>query len=85
MREGLFATEPTDDEAEEADSRRAFNEGCDARLAGLLPKACPYPHGCANHNAWRQGWEHVHKTWGTGARWPFRRLPPLAVAVHQLD
>jgi ribosome modulation factor len=67
----------SEEDSQEANGQLAFNQGCDARLAGLLPGMCPYSAASSNGRAWLAGWKHVAEHWGENARWPFRILPPL--------
>ena len=55
---------------------RAFNAGSDARLAGLPPTACP-PAETHWRNWWHRGWDDVDRKWGTWAKTPVKRLPPV--------
>ncbi len=55
---------------------RAFNIGCDARIAGIPLKDNPY-HSRGQeslHNKWRIGWMDVAVNWG---KWDRRRAAPL--------
>ncbi len=58
----------------------AFGCGCDARLAGLPPTACPHqtrePDGSRLAVHWQAGYKHVADHWGKGVkgRWAFRPL-----------
>lgn len=55
---------------------RAFNRGCDDRIAGRSVADCPYQdYQEAQH--WTRGWNDVNKNWGVDAsgRWCFMRLP----------
>jgi ribosome modulation factor len=71
-----------DDPAALAEERhRAFNQGCDARLAGIPPAECPYRVGQESlANAWRQGWQDVDQHWSQDAFWPHKDLPPVTEA-----
>ena len=43
----------------------AFNKGCDARLAGVPYKDCPYV-GASEGNArlaWQRGWRDMSRSW----------------------
>ena len=59
----------------------AFNLGSDARLNGY--ELTDNPHCLLSagfeHDAWRSGWLHVHRFWGTArnTRHWVRRLPIL--------
>lgn len=59
----------------------AFNEGCDARLAGLPRGHNPYRGWSEGglHLAWNNGWDDVEKYWGrwSGQRWLVSRLPTV--------
>lgn len=67
---------------EQSETVVAFNQGSDARLAGLPVKVNPFDHSTewSVNRAWREGWQHVHKEWGAGVRgrWPFRVLPSVS-------
>lgn len=55
---------------------KAFNEGCDARLAGL-PAICPdywYGH---EMTYWRHGWKHVDLCWAKDVRLDTFAVRPL--------
>jgi ribosome modulation factor len=54
----------------------AFNEGCDARLAGKPATTCPY-ESPELAQQWRHGWANVDGTWGRDAKWPINPLPPV--------
>ncbi len=59
---------------------RAFDLGCNARLAGLSFTSCTYPKNGkvgVERMHWRQGWMHVDTEWGAGVngRWAFTALP----------
>lgn len=56
---------------------RAFNEGCDARLAGHPLSANPYDFLTAEAKTWRDGWNHVDKYWGRDAGGKAPPLPPV--------
>ena len=56
---------------------KAFSEGCDARLAGLLEKNAPQELGKQVTFYWRKGWRDVDHYWGLWAKWPVSRLPLL--------
>ena len=56
---------------------RAFNRGCDARLAGEPLSANPYEKLGHEHDSWAYGWRDVHHSWGRMSRRPFRKLPPV--------
>ena len=44
---------------------QAFNEGCDARLAGQTALANPYAQQQhIQYRAWLMGWWDVHDHWG---------------------
>lgn len=51
-----------------ADSAKAFNEGCDARLAGEPRSFNPYEkrEEPGSYHSWRHGWLDVANNWG---RW----------------
>ena len=58
-------------------STAAFNQGCDARLAGKRLTANPYlgegqPAGLAN--CWVRGWQDVDRHWGQEAKGEVKRL-----------
>lgn len=57
----------------------AFNRGCDARLVGLALSDCPYTaYGSSELKRWWiGGWDHVHRYWGSKAKWPVKPLPPV--------
>lgn len=55
---------------------KAFNRGCDARLAGQGLSSDPYDRTDLS-NCWRHGWIHADATWGRDARWPHMPLPPV--------
>lgn len=37
----------------------AFNQGCDAALAGKAKSSCPYLRGSSRAEIWKSGWEDV--------------------------
>ena len=44
---------------------RAFNRGCDARIAGFAITANPYTTGDMGlMRAWKSGWRDAHRSWG---------------------
>lgn len=58
---------------------RAFNRGCDARIAGMSLSANPYnlverPECWLQ---WRLGYKDVDRYWGRNALWHVRPLPRL--------
>lgn len=66
------------------EQRRAFNEGCDARIRGWGQFYNPYnsPNLLGNQvlsRAWLRGWQHVDKEWGRDCKQPerIRRLPDV--------
>jgi hypothetical protein len=67
----------------DVDLARAFNEGSDARLAGIHPQDNPYPHNNTGesfgdaHRNWERGWWHVQTEWGTESRELVRPLPTI--------
>lgn len=44
--------------------QRAFNEGCDARLAGKPTSVNPYSIHFLERRFWLRGWRDVDKNWG---------------------
>lgn len=63
--------------------QRAFNEGCDARLAGWPMSYCPYlPTEISLYESWRRGWLDVQHSWGKESPWPVRPLPPVKEATR---
>lgn len=50
-----------------------FNEGCDARLAGLPYRDCPYSNP-VDAMYWKAGWKDVNERWGADAKWPYQKL-----------
>lgn len=54
---------------------KAFNMGCDARLAGLPITANPHNVKILS-TYWRMGWEDVDVFWGkkVRGRWPYMAL-----------
>lgn len=57
---------------------RAFNLGCDARLAGLPETANPYTSdGRREWYSWRAGWHDCAIWWGcyVAGRWAIMSLP----------
>ncbi len=58
---------------------KAFSEGSDARRYGLPKYTNPYSLIDSHHarEAWYRGWEHCHRQWGLGARWPVAILPKV--------
>jgi ribosome modulation factor len=52
--------------------RRAFNQGCDARLRGWPRNHNPYIHRTQEWKLWREGWEDVQCHW-----------PGLLIRVHE--
>ncbi len=69
-----------------ARTARPFNEGSDARLAGLPPDANPYSshYGHTEHVYWARGWVSVHEEWGADSRWPVPPLPPLMMTTEAI-
>lgn len=57
-------------------TERAFNAGCDARLAGEPFHRCPY-YDIILVAHWRRGWMDVHRYWGCCAN--LRRRRPHAL------
>lgn len=56
--------------------RRAFNLGCDARIAGRSQLTCPYFCLTWERRLWLAGWDDVDKFWGHEAkRWQVEPLP----------
>lgn len=55
----------------------AFNQGCDARLAGLSLSDNPFQSGDYFWRYWRQGWIDVDRNWGRWAHWSVRSLPEV--------
>jgi ribosome modulation factor len=68
------------------DWTRAFNLGCQARLAGLPLSANPYGDLADIHprRAWAEGWRHVDHYWGGGVRgrWRYAALPAVTEEVR---
>lgn len=61
---------------------RAFNEGCDARWAGLPPGTNPYIRvESYMATSWTRGWNDIHLHWGVNAKW---RVKPLQLVRHNL-
>lgn len=62
----------------------AFNEGCDARLSGLLRWQNPYNPHSWGYSSWSRGWASVHYNWGADVRgrWRYRPLRPLQGGNH---
>ncbi len=56
---------------------RAFNEGCDARLAGVSRASNPYKGQPGMEFRWDSGWTHVDTNWGKDAKWPIASLPKI--------
>ena len=59
-------------------ARKAFNEGCDARLRGEPITANPHKHVGGNDDLsaqWARGWKEVHQFYGIEAKWPIAALP----------
>lgn len=54
-------------------SVRAFNLGCDARLAGRSRYSNPYSNDFLVCE-WTRGWDHVDTYWGVDAPWPVLKL-----------
>ena len=46
------------------DRNRAFNVGCEARLAGKSIMSNPYDSGGTEYLYWAMGWRDVHHHWG---------------------
>jgi ribosome modulation factor len=62
--------------------RKAFSEGCDARLAGQSANVNPYVPKISSNSlylAFQSGWRDVDEHWGVRVRnrWSFPPLPPL--------
>lgn len=57
----------------------AFNQGCDARLAGRPLGDCPYGEG-QDAVTWRAGWHDVEWFFGKLAHWPVRKVPAVREA-----
>jgi hypothetical protein len=57
---------------------KAFNEGSDARIAGIPLAANPYLTGSGYYSYWRMGWKDVESNWGQDAFWPVKPLPLVA-------
>lgn len=59
-------------------SHKAFNQGCDARFAGLPLDANPYSteRAHAEYSFWRYGWYDIEEHWAKWVRerWPVREL-----------
>ena len=71
--------------------RVAFNQGCDARLAGTPLGANPYCSSAGHpeqsaYLAWRRGWHDVHGSWGARLK-PgdprFVPLPPIDYSARE--
>ena len=60
---------------------RAFNAGCDARLAGKSLRDNPHGSGQTWYSAWRYGWLDVERNWGIDAKRPVAELPALTRSV----
>ena len=57
---------------------RAFNAGCDARLAGRPITDNDYPSSSvAGYRLWREGYLHVQNNWGREAVGPIVPLPAV--------
>ena len=59
------------------DLTKAFNDGSDARIAGLTKSHNPHDAASAEYREWRRGWEDVHRFWGKDAKWPVMTLPEV--------
>lgn len=46
---------------------KAFNQGCDARLAGEPITWCQYDYG-ELRKYWKNGWRDVDKNWGKSSK-----------------
>lgn len=62
-----------------SDYDTAFNEGCNARLAGIGIKDNPYRGDRQLRDAWAAGWRDTQYNWGKWAKWPVKPLPPLNI------
>jgi len=65
---------------------RAFNIGCDARLAGKPLMSCPDFESKSLEQNWRRGWRQVQREWGSipirrklegRPYWHFKPLPEI--------
>jgi len=65
---------------------RAFNLGCDARIAGIYTDKNPYKADASEHKHWLYGWQDVEHWWGRNAVNPMR-LPRAArkQATNRVD
>ena len=54
---------------------KSFNEGCEARIAGILKSHNPYLAASREWSSWRRGWEDVNRYWGKDAKGPIKPLP----------
>jgi len=55
---------------------KAFNAGCDARLAGLRDTQNPHDDSTLNV-AWQLGWWDVERHWGELSRGAVKKLPEV--------
>ncbi len=56
---------------------RAFNLGCDARIAGQNRKTNPYILESILRLEWNRGYSDVSTYWGDYAMWDFKLLPEV--------
>jgi hypothetical protein len=62
---------------ESVDSALAFNQGSDARLAGLPRIENPYLHDSNGWRYWRMGWQDVDRHWCESVHATYTPLPPV--------
>ena len=61
------------------DLAKAFNQGSDARIAGVPLKENRYEPATLTRDYWKKGWCHANEHWGTGCKRnrPARELPAV--------